>query len=649
MVSNPDWVDVPSLVPSDWAIEGDVVCHSWLAKMRTSRNQWWERYFVLRRDGLLGWFPQPPTNEVAATLPLRWVYVAGARVAKQRQPLAADYPGSEYVIQVEEQSDAGESTPPLLLGCESLAIVDEWHRELIAASTAVVTQGKLPWSRRRSSNYVEGVALTARGAARVADTITYAGQLSGDVMQRACERLGEWVGLWLKSLALPDAEAAYLAGTSACRLLGASSAFSAELPGALLGGISRYAGGKRRISFRAMCTGQAHADLVVSEAGSSVLEGLRLLECAGCFSAPVMDKGCLRCCMRLCPDCFEAHVQPPVVQPPFEHRHPQRSRVEKEAIERKVDEQKACDEDMYRTRVLAARNKLFGGAAKVGCVDVPTHWISRKALPARHWEVNLVKDAALLRGLEDCLATQGRFLGFGRDVRTPSDYNRLELACAWRLEHHLLWPKYCSALEYVARCSSSVKVDPVALQNEAVDGSGSGLCDWALATGCALNAQINEKLLAHGTKPEHLMEVLHTGMNERFSKGNFGQGCYLAEDCGKCDQYTTVDESEHGSYRELHAVLYSKRPHPGDVHYLFLCRAVLGVVARTQDGSTECSSRKVVWATKDKRELATIPGASVPYHALLVEIGAAVKRYREVVVFHGDRIYPEYLVAYRRR
>ncbi len=35
-----------------------------------------------------------------------------------------------------------------------------------------------------------------------------------------------------------------------------------------------------------------------------------------------------------------------------------------------------------------------------------------------------------------------------------------------------------------------------------------------------------------------------------------------------------------------------------------------------------------------------------PHHALVVEPGGG-RRHREVVVFHGDLVYPEYLVAFR--
>ena len=49
------------------------------------------------------------------------------------------------------------------------------------------------------------------------------------------------------------------------------------------------------------------------------------------------------------------------------------------------------------------------------------------------------------------------------------------------------------------------------------------------------------------------------------------------------------------------------------------------------------------------RELRDVEGAvpPTPHHSLVVEPIANLRRHREVVVFHGDLVYPEYLVAFR--
>ena len=49
------------------------------------------------------------------------------------------------------------------------------------------------------------------------------------------------------------------------------------------------------------------------------------------------------------------------------------------------------------------------------------------------------------------------------------------------------------------------------------------------------------------------------------------------------------------------------------------------------------------------RELAAVPNGTPPvhYHALLADVPPPT-RYREVIVFHSEQIYPEYVLAYQR-
>merc|ERR1712012_333045 len=126
---------------------------------------------------------------------------------------------------------------------------------------------------------------------------------------------------------------------------------------------------------------------------------------------------------------------------------------------------------------------------------------------------------------------------------------------------------------------------------------------------------------------------------------------YLAEDTGKNDSYCR-DDVQHGAHPDLHTLLFDELglTHDGSLRYIFFCRAVLGCFVRTKDGSTDLDNPgKAVWASSN-RELAIVEGSSPPvhHHALLAEVGQRISTYREFIVFHGDRIYPEYLVAYKR-
>ena len=50
------------------------------------------------------------------------------------------------------------------------------------------------------------------------------------------------------------------------------------------------------------------------------------------------------------------------------------------------------------------------------------------------------------------------------------------------------------------------------------------------------------------------------------------------------------------------------------------------------------------------RELAPVPGVTPDkyFHSLIAELGPDLADYREFVLFHGEYIYPEFLIAYRR-
>ena len=48
--------------------------------------------------------------------------------------------------------------------------------------------------------------------------------------------------------------------------------------------------------------------------------------------------------------------------------------------------------------------------------------------------------------------------------------------------------------------------------------------------------------------------------------------------------------------------------------------------------------------------LAAVPGVTpaIFYHSLIAETGRDIQRYREFIVFHGDRVLPMFLIAYQR-
>jgi len=240
----------------------------------------------------------------------------------------------------------------------------------------------------------------------------------------------------------------------------------------------------------------------------------------------------------------------------------------------------------------------------------------------------------------------------GRDMRQPGGHSGFNLCAAWRIENHTLFAKFDAEKRRMKAMlqSAGVRSPRLTLRRP--------FWEQISKLPGTLDASLNEVYLLHGTKPETVLSVAANGLNERFCGGLFGHGTYFAEDVAKTDNYVTVDVTQ-GDYLELHRELYNTRTllHPQRVYYVFLCRVVAGCFCRTMDGDTQIDGGSSLWCNTsgragamEKRELAAIPGTvpPEPFHALLAELGGRIGRYREIINFHGDRLYPEYLIAYHR-
>jgi len=276
----------------------------------------------------------------------------------------------------------------------------------------------------------------------------------------------------------------------------------------------------------------------------------------------------------------------------------------------------------------------------------PTYW-SAQASDAGAWCIQ-VASAEELKALCIGMVPGGTF--GGRDQKTPGKYKGIVPYAAWRLQHQGLWGKYSMEKENMrviqakALAKDGLVIPPIEVRTE--------YTQMAEQLPAQLDADINEMYLSHGSKPESVVAILSGGLNERFSGGLFGNGTYLAEDVAKNDQYCTPDRS-HGAHPDLHKLLFDDLgvAHPGDIYYVFVCRALLGYRIRTKDGTHDLdgSTSRSIWSS-EKRELTSIQGSNPPmlHHSLLAETGGKIARFREFVIYHGDQIYPEYVVAYQR-
>ena len=287
----------------------------------------------------------------------------------------------------------------------------------------------------------------------------------------------------------------------------------------------------------------------------------------------------------------------------------------------------------------------------------------KRAMPA-YWEKTLctkakdgfvlvpldgVQNSVVRKALERLLYTDPIKLQQNGADRRGTHHDRLQFACAWRLEHPSMWDRYMGGQQQVLHgmhLLRRVLLPRACGLPVATERTASGLP-------ALLCTDVNEAMLVHGTNPAVLLNMLSTGLNERFSGTNagtaFGDGIYFAEDVGKNDQYTMVDERYDASF-DLHQRLYRQGvQHPGKVYYLLVCRVALGHPLCTKSAGRAAASNdgRPIFPVS-YRELAHVPNVIPPvhYHSLIADRPQA--RYREFIVFHSEFVYPEYLIAYQR-
>jgi hypothetical protein len=237
----------------------------------------------------------------------------------------------------------------------------------------------------------------------------------------------------------------------------------------------------------------------------------------------------------------------------------------------------------------------------------------------------------------------------GADAKSVVDYNALTMFRAWRIENCNLWRRYELEKETIRSQLRQLQTGSVPTVNLKPD-----FLQACNELNSELDLDVNEVYLAHGTDPQNIMKIIQNGLNEHFSRGIFGQGSYLAEDFAKCDQYCTVDKGyvDDGELKTLHSEIFDEpSQHGGNLTYILLCRAMLGYFVCTKDAINKISGTGTIWSNQH-RELALIEDqteSGFHHHALVAETGVRLKRFREFVLFHGARIYPEYLIAIQRR
>eukprot|EP00929_Paragymnodinium_shiwhaense_P118122 TRINITY_DN8983_c0_g1_i1.p1 TRINITY_DN8983_c0_g1~~TRINITY_DN8983_c0_g1_i1.p1 ORF type:complete len:688 (-),score=83.20 TRINITY_DN8983_c0_g1_i1:298-2361(-) len=671
-----------------WSNAGSVVCHGWLEKQKLDRSQSEPRYVVLRSNGLLGWYQQRPAelgSETPLGVPRCWAYISRASVQKLQLSASALERFPIFALQIREKdSDEKARAPLLLFGCDDESLIQDWHRELLAVghTAALSHEAFVPWSERGGGYVSESASDGAsRAIVSAGEYVSQAGQITGAWVDETCTSVGAWSGSKVARLcSLPDEQEAERMGGKAGHMVGGFVSLALQVPGAAFRQVGRVAGGASHPSFSRSCRGQSH-DRIDSDCET---DAIAICSCAGCSAPGIANRGCRRCMLHLCEICWRAHTQAPVLEKPA-GAYAALAPKDRKAVDAVIRSQVEKEESEKRKHLTGLRHKLEGIALALPALSSIQAYKAPEPQDCRlrNWPANRnysftpVRNADVLRGLSECLKTDpGKLKRKGRDVGEAPQHTSLELTAAWELKHEVLWKKYIQAAEEVASHRNQLpgSTPQIVMRNEAMSGD-THLQDWAVALGMPLRQDINEKLLGHGTKRQLVLPLVSNGLNERYcsAEAKFGKGVYLAEDVGKNDQYCEEDDGADSDpeSQEFYKQVYSDcglrhpcsddsatDPGPG-VCYVLICRAILGTVIQSKDGETCQQTGQPLWVDPSlKQELRAVPDSIPPhpYHSLVMEAkerafaeGYVLYRYREIIIYHGTRVYPQYLIAYRRR
>lgn len=316
------------------------------------------------------------------------------------------------------------------------------------------------------------------------------------------------------------------------------------------------------------------------------------------------------------------------------------------------------------SQALEAVSQINLGDLDRELVPLPSYW-SQQATGAS-FKLVLCEDLEPFRRLLESAETFG-----GRDQRRAGAYSRLELAGAWRVENRSLYAEYASKKNSLrgvmkglqTRGFREPRVNLKAPLQEAMQHLEPESFDET----------VREVLVLHGTRYDILSRILHEGFNPNLAGihgAMFGKGTYAAEDPEKADQYTTPGK------------LPEAWPRPAGesgeaLHYIIGVRAMLGYSLTTEKDHVCLKNRPLFVGPdiqdvrpedrlpahikrydrgemRELRMMDAVPGVDLSerpfYHSLIAQPSRDgwIHRHREFVFFHGERLYPEYVIAYRR-
>mmetsp|Transcript_1155 Transcript_1155/g.2854 ORF Transcript_1155/g.2854 Transcript_1155/m.2854 type:complete len:978 (+) Transcript_1155:55-2988(+) len=247
------------------------------------------------------------------------------------------------------------------------------------------------------------------------------------------------------------------------------------------------------------------------------------------------------------------------------------------------------------------RSPEANGVIVCPIMPLPGYWATRDG-------VHIFPDPNRMNEVQQLMSDTWRGV-YTRDRMMVAGDHRVPIGCrvanVLRIENHTSFERYATYKDKIVEARRH-SLEPFSLMTD--DRLAASPCD----------EECNEKYLFHGTNPESAHAIARDFF--RIDKAGecrgsmFGPGIYLAENASKSDEYA---KEGSGVYVGLCAML--------------LCRAVAGRVL-TVDSAGDCSARV----------------RSGEFDSVCGDRLAAAGTFREMVFFHGEAVYPEFIVIYAR-
>eukprot|EP00933_Yihiella_yeosuensis_P081667 TRINITY_DN9532_c2_g1_i1.p1 TRINITY_DN9532_c2_g1~~TRINITY_DN9532_c2_g1_i1.p1 ORF type:complete len:480 (-),score=85.87 TRINITY_DN9532_c2_g1_i1:163-1494(-) len=229
---------------------------------------------------------------------------------------------------------------------------------------------------------------------------------------------------------------------------------------------------------------------------------------------------------------------------------------------------------------------------------------------------------------------------YTRDRRGAPIPDAFRIKAVYRVMNDQIWREYANHREEIRR---SLRGQRCPVPDGVLTTKQLERKPGALSVLPPLDQEVNESWLFHGTTAEAAAGIAENDFRLDLTGTNagtlYGNGIYLAENVTKSDEYGEGPKGPAGE--EAEQGFEAPRPPPGPPpplvrdSYILVCRSTLGKV-RYNDQQRP---------NPDELQRSCLNGQ---YHSVMGDRLKLNGTFRELIVYHDDHVYPEYIVHYER-